>query len=199
MIRKTAILPAAVLLLLQACTLVPPAREIVLYQMPESRLTEQPQSLDLTLKIMAVDGSDALNSRRILITADGASLHALPGARWASPARTLLRDRLVESMRRDNRIATITSDATALHSDLELHGTLREFAADISSGATARIRLDATLTDPQQRRVVAAREFAIEIPAGSDAAEALVAAFAEGTDQLAVELVNWIGSEASKP
>lgn len=197
MMWKPIVLALGLTALLPACTLVPSGGEVALYQLPGSEVPAGSPTLDLTLKIMTPEGSDAFGSRRMLVTEDGISLHGLPGARWASPVRSLLRERLVESLRRDGRIAGVVDDTTGVRSDLELHTTVRDFTGDFTGPPAAHIRLDATLTDPAKRQSVAAREFEIRVPAAGRSPAGLTAAFGEATDRLALELADWIGAERS--
>ena len=195
------LIPIIVLLgLLSACSLVPEAENTVLYQLPESRLESSQQTIDRTLQVMTIDSSDALNNRRLLVSDDGAALQALPGARWVSPTRTMVRDRLLESFAADGRIARLISDQASLRGDLELHGALRNFEGDFSADQPAAyLRLDASLADGTTRKILASRQFKIKVISDSKNAEDMVRAFATATDQLALEVLNWIATTASKP
>lgn len=184
--------------LLSGCSIVPPAQELAFYQLAETRLQNAGERIDISLKVKSVDSSEALNSRRILVTQDGASLKALPDSRWASPVRVLLRDRLVECLRADNRLSSVTSDTASLKTDFELHSNLLNFVGDYAEQPAAYIRLDAMLTDPASREIKASRQFRIRAVSQSSHADDLVAAFAEATDQLALEMLNWIAANTSK-
>ena len=195
--RKTFLI-VALPLLLASCTVVPPARETVVYQLREAAVAEAPVSADLNLKIMSVQSSDALNSRRIMATADGSALFALPTARWASPVRELLRERLVEGIRASGAIAGVIGDSASLKSDVVLHSSVRDFVADFSTAEPAAlVRLDATLADGHRRTIIATREFRVRTPGQGRDADAVVAAFSRATDQLAEEIVTWVVAETS--
>lgn len=186
--------------LLTACTLVPKAENTVLYQLTESTLEKSTQVIDRTLKVMTIDSSDALNNRRLLVSDDGAALQSLPGARWVSPTRTMVRDRLLESFAADGRIARLTSDDSRLRGDLELHGSLRNFEGDFSADQPAvYLRLDANLADGTTRKILASKQFKIKVASKSKNADDVVRAFSMATDQLALEVLNWIAATASKP
>lgn len=192
------VLAFCLILLASACSLVPAPREIVVYQLIQTDTEKASSTANLVLKIMSVQSSPALNSRRILVTEDGKTLDALPGARWASPIQALMRDRLVESMRANGAIAHVISDKTALQSDMELHTFLRDFVGEFSARQPiAYIRLDATLTRSASRKIVASREFSIRVASRSQSADDLVQAFSAATDQMALELVNWILANTS--
>lgn len=181
--------------LLGACSLLPKAQPIDTYLLPPSTLASQATGTPLTrtLSIARPQASQALDSPRIAVVPEGNRISSYKGARWADPAPSLLRDRLLAVLRTDGRFQALVSDEQRLHSDLELLGNLLSFQSEYRDGQPhAVIRLDAQLVDSASRRILASRRFEVSQRSSDAQVASLVAAFGTASDNLAGELKTWL-------
>ncbi|MBC9250834.1 hypothetical protein A9179_11150 [Pseudomonas alcaligenes] len=196
-----ALLPLILASLLGACSLLPKAQPIDTYLLPPSTLANKASGVALTrtLSIARPQTSQALDSTRIAVLPEGNRISSYKGARWADPAPSLLRDRLLAVLRSDGRFPALVSDEQHLHSDLELLGNLLSFQSEYQDGQPhAVIRLDAQLVDSNSRRILASRRFEVSQRSSDTQVAAQVAAFGSASDALASELIDWLLSAAPK-
>lgn len=184
-----------------SCSIVPPAPEVALYQLPPPALGEQiVPTVPWSLRVKRPHTSDALNSTRLMLSRDNRELSPLPGARWVSPVPILLRDQVIAALNADGRIAHISSDNESLMADRELGGTLLAFQG-ISSRQNKQVVIiyDAVLSDTSSRHIIASHRFEIRDPYNDNDADVLVDSFARAMETLAGELVNWMVALESNP
>lgn len=180
---------------LAGCTLLPEREALDLYTLPPSSLSAAGDgtSIDGGLRFARPGTSDALDGNRILVSSDGISYQAYPGARWAASVPLLWRDWLLDAFWRDGRFAGLSASSDVLQADHELGGMLR--ALHVEHGdegpGEAVIRFDARLIDTMDRSIVAARRFEARHPVeGTQAIEA-ARALGAAADRLAAELIDW--------
>lgn len=196
-----ALIPLTLAGLLGACSLLPKAQPIDTYLLPPSTLTSQASGAPLsrTLSIARPQASQALDSTRIAVLPEGNRISSYKGARWADPAPSLLRDRLLAVLRSDGRFPAMVSDEQHLHSDLQLLGNLLSFQSEYRNGQPhAVIRLDAQLVDSASRHILASQRFEVSQPSSDARVDSLVAAFGTASDNLASELIRWLLTSAPK-
>lgn len=184
----------ALCIVMAGCTVLPEREALDLYTLPASSLgtAETAGPIEGGLRVARPGTSDALGSNRILVTTDGISFLAYPGARWAAAAPQLWRDWLLDAFWRDGRFAALSSGSDGLRAEHELGGMLRALHVEHHDGQSeAVIRFDARLIDTADRSIVAARRFEARQPAsGTDAIDG-VRALGAAADQLASELISW--------
>ncbi|MDX1459371.1 MAG: ABC-type transport auxiliary lipoprotein family protein, partial [Marinobacter sp.] len=130
------LLPTTAALALAACTVFPeqPAHQV--FQLPESTAPESAdESINTTLRVAAPLAVTPIDSNRILVKPDAHEIRAYDGARWSNRAPVMLGNYLLESFRRDGRIATVVSDTSPARSHLTLVGDLTRFQAEYRDGA----------------------------------------------------------------
>lgn len=179
---------------ISGCTVLPPAREISLYQLPDSALAPGGRpGADWTLRVKTAKASDAQSSSRMLVMANDNELSALPGARWVSPVPRLWQDHLVRAFAADGRIPAITTDRDNLLADRELSGNLRAFQVDFSGESPqAVIRFDAILANIPSRTVIASRSFTVRQPLSGRDNQDMVNGLGIAADALSGELLDWM-------
>lgn len=188
---------------LSACSILPKTPAVAIYRLPASRLPAQTASTDWTLRVNKPYSSQLLDSTRITVLPPGDQISAYQGVRWNDRAPLLLRDRLIDALRDDNRIRAVSSDDNRLQADLELDGDLRAFHSEYQDGRpTARILLEARLVRSGSLHILASRRFEVSQVASDASVPAVVNAFGLAGDQLAREVLEWTltqGQTAQRP
>lgn len=183
-----------------SCSLLPPAEEIALYQLPVSSLaaSEQPPA-NWTLRIKTPKASDALSGKRMMVVEHANQLAAYAGARWVSSVPELWRNHLVSAALADGRISAVSTDRDSLQADRELSGMLQGFQTDYTGDSpVVYIRFDAIVADSSSRKILASHQFVIRQPLKAKGAAAMVDAYGAAADSLAGEILNWMLAEDSK-
>lgn len=190
------LLPAS--LVLPACSLLPAAAPVDVYQLPTA-LPRQPASaplLPLSLRVTRPAASALLAGQRLLVQPEGDRVSYYKGAQWSEPAPVLLRKRLLDALRADGRIATLSSDERILQADFELDGELRSFQSVYRDGQPeVRLALELDLVRTASQRILASRRFELVQAASGSALPAVVQAFGSVSDRLALEVTDWTVKE----
>lgn len=184
-------------LLLAGCSLLPKSAPVDLYQLPSAlpqlapsarRTAPRPESLRVTRPTAGT----LLTGQRIIVLPAGDRVSHYKGAQWSEPAPLLLRNRLLDALRHDGRLATLSSDDRMLQADFELDGELRAFQSVYRDGKPqVLLQLDLRLVQPATQRIVASRRFEQLQPASAAALPAVVSAFGQASDRLALQVVDW--------
>lgn len=147
--------------------------------------------VDWQLAVETPLASDALDTVRIVVMPSPGVIEVYPGARWSDSAPALLRNLLVQGFESSRRITGVGSSASGLRADYALGIALHDFQLEVAGGTRAVIRLQARLLDYTTNRVLSARAFDVEAPAGSSDAAAAFAAFETALNQLVPQVVDW--------
>lgn len=177
-----------------ACTILPEGEPVRAFLLPTEALGKQPEAvtLDQSLAIRTPRAGHILDSRRIAVVQDN-EISAYRGVRWADPAPTLLRDRLIQAFQQSGQVSSVTSADANLYADLELISQLRAFQSVYVGGTPAvRIRLDAQLVRSTGQRVLASRSFEVSKSSPLEDIESVVATFGRASDELSREIVGWL-------
>lgn len=179
--------------LLAGCSVLPPGEAVRLFTLPEPSLSASREiTRDLTLRVETPGAGAPLDGRRLLIKPAPGEFQAYGGARWRDDAPRLLRDHLIEALRRDGRLAAVIDETSRAQSDAALTGHLGAFHARYRKGTPeVVVRLDVQLLDDSRREVRASRRFEAVVASDDDGLEAVVAAFGRAADRLAIEVVDW--------
>lgn len=166
---------------------------------PTQMATAAPLPWSLTLTTPSASGP--LASRALLVSPQPDQVQVYAGARWAEPAPTLLRQRLVAAFAADGRVPRVVPDSVGALTRYTLSSDLDDFRVLVSGGqARVRVVLTVRLLDNHTRQLLAQRSFAIEEAAAGRNATQVVAAFGAACDRLAPQVVDWaIASAASPP
>jgi cholesterol transport system auxiliary component len=184
--------------LLPACSLLPAAAPVDVYQLP-TNLPRQPGSateLSVSLRVTRPTASALLAGQRLLVQPEGDRISYYKGAQWSEPAPVLLRNRVLDALRSDGRIATLSNDERILQADFELGGELRGFQSVYRDGRPeVRLVLDLQLVRTASQRILASRRFELVHATTSSDLPAVVQAFGSASDQLALEVTQWAVSQ----
>jgi cholesterol transport system auxiliary component len=181
---------------LTACTLLPESEPPSLHLLPATPLAPaQSAPLEARLRVETPQASALLSGARILVMPEPNRLQAYAGARWSDRIPLLLRDRLVEGLRDRSRLQ-VQDDNSPLSADVALVSDLRAFHSvypptEAQGSPVAVIRLDASLVDESQRRLLAERRFEVREPSEGAAVAQVVEAFGRAADELARAIAEW--------
>ena len=184
------------LLSLTACSILPEAEPVNVYQLPGARIEPLSQpALPLALRINTPSAGFAQSSPRMLVNPEGNQLSTYKGARWSDPAPALMREYLVRAFNDAGLTVDVNTDEQALHADLHLGSELRRFQVVYPDGPI-RVVIDfkARLIDPASRRTLASHTFLIEQPLDDPQVTAVVEGFGMAAQQLAEQILRWTAS-----
>ena len=192
--RRTLLLMLAASTALPACSLLPAPSPVEVYQLPGAlpRRDSAAPVLPLSLRVMRPAASALLAGQRLLVQPDGDRISYYKGAQWSEPVPVLLRNRLLDALRADGRIGTLSSDERILQADFELDGELRAFQSVYREGRPeVLLQLDMRLVHSASRRIIASCRFELAQAAAGTALPAVVQAFGAGSDRVAQEIADW--------
>ncbi len=184
-------------LLLTGCSVLPRSAPVDVYQLPSAlpppgSSTSRTAALPESLRVTRPAAGTLLAGQRIIVLPAGDRVSYYKGAQWSEPAPLLLRNRLLDALRSDGRLATLSSDDRMLQADFELDGDLRAFQGIYQDGSPQiLLRLDLRLVRTATQRIVASRCFELLQPATDAALPAVVSAFGQASDRLALQVVDW--------
>lgn len=185
-------------LLLSACSILPQSETLTVYQLPATKLAQQPpakkgNSPPLSLRIATPYSSQIIDSVRILVVPQASQISAYSGVRWSDPAPVLVRNRLASAFRADGQFAAVTIDnGSTPDSDFELTGDLAAFQAVYENDAPmVHVHYDASLVQLATNRSIATRSFNITEPVQGKEAPEVVKAFGRAADRLSAEIIEW--------
>jgi cholesterol transport system auxiliary component len=161
------------------------------FGMPVSRLSSDNAWSKMALEIKAPHWFDSVNVQYRLAYEDPLKLRNYGGSRWAGSPAELLGQRLRQQL----GVAGATGNSAV---DCLLRLDLQEFSQvfDAPQSSRAVVHGSVSVFDAK-RRIVAARQFAVEQPAVSGDARGGVAALVNAGDELGQQLAGWL-SELDK-
>lgn len=192
---------ATVTLSLTACTVFPdtPAHRIFELSAPVTSAGSD-EVIDRALRISAPLAVAPIDTTRILVKPDAHEIRAYEGVRWSNRAPVILGTYLVESFRRDGRLATVVNDTSPARSDIALVGDLTRFQAEYrgeeqDANPVVHLQLDLQLIDEHSRETLSSRHFEISQQAEGESVESVVEAFGMASRELARQVINWTVDE----
>ncbi|NYE22425.1 ABC-type transport auxiliary lipoprotein family protein [Pigmentiphaga litoralis] len=217
---RSGVLGAAVVTWLGACSVLPDAEPVTIYQLPmahggvnaaaaaasgaagPSASTSAPSAsvspgsprsrADWSLRVVKPASSAVTDSPRILVLRESNQVNAYQAVRWSDPAPALWRNRLTAAFVEDGRVSALSTDDAPAHADLELAGDLRSFQVEYQGAQpVVALRLDARLVRTGTRRIVASRSFMVMQPVTGSKVPEVVTAFGQAADALSAQVVDW--------
>lgn len=189
--------------LLAGCSVLPKSAPVEVFLLPSAlppAATPAPgAALPASLRVTRPAAGPLLAGQRVIVQPEGDRVSYYKGAQWSESAPQLLRNRLLDALRSDGRIATLSSDDHILQADFELDGDLRAFQSVYRQGQVqVLLRLDLRLVRPATQRIVASQRFELSQPAAGRDLTAVVRAFGEASDRLALQVVHWTVGQMSQ-
>lgn len=189
-------------LLLGACSVLPEARPMDVYQLPTRLVVAATHPVQAgtgtSLRIARPAAAGVLSGNRIVVAMPDHRLSIYPAARWNQAAPGLLRERLLDAFRADGRIAGLSNDEEALQADYEIGSDLRSFQIEyvdetegVTGRAVASVSIDVRLVRGDSRRITAVQRFTVKEPSEGVGLPQQVAALGRAADRLAGEVAAW--------
>jgi len=127
----------------------------------------------------------------------------LPGVRWVDRAPLIVQALLIESFENTGKVPAVGSSTIGLRADYVVVTDIREFQALVPQGAESQalqidVRLNVKLIDAFNDRIIGSRSFEEIVPAASDEAADVSAAFDEALGDTMRDAVEWSIREISK-
>jgi cholesterol transport system auxiliary component len=192
------LLPLAALCgaLLSACSILPEGRPVDIYRLPSSLAApdhDAARSAALgSVRVLRPSTGNLLSGRRIMVVPDDLRVSVYADAAWADTVPALMRERLADALRADNRFDAISTDEHSLRAAFEIDTDLRAFQSEYRSVMPdALVRIDAHLVDAGSRRIVASRSFDARVRADDAQLAAVVTALGKAADDVAMALAAW--------
>lgn len=181
---------------LVACSPFPSAEQTPVYELTPPHATDKAaEPRNQTLRLDTPSANRTLHSARILIKPDAQRINAFPGGRWSDSAPVLVREYLIQALRRSGTFDAVINEHSSARSDLTLTSDLRAFHAEQDDGATqVRITVEAQLIHNQTQQVLASERFELHQPSDSSDLPAVVAAFDRASEALSQQLIHWAAS-----
>lgn len=189
---------ATALGMLAACSLLPKSEPVQVYLLPTQLApASKAPAVSWSLRLNTPQTSQALNSSRIAVLPRDNELSTYAGSSWSDPAPRLLRNHLLNAFQNDGRVSALSSDDANLQADLQLGGELQAFQSEYRDGnVSVVLRLQARLVD-NQRRILASQRFEVIQPVAGTTVPAVVRAFGQASDTLAVQVLQWVLAQAN--
>jgi cholesterol transport system auxiliary component len=145
------------------------------------------------LLVEAVTAPASLATDRIVVRPGGGAVATLPGARWSDSAPAQMRALLVRSLAATGGFVLVSDGSAPVPPDLLLLTDLTAFEIAIRDGApVARGAATLTLVRDADRRVIARRSTAAEVPAGSTDPAAAIPALDAVTQSLLSDAMTFV-------
>lgn len=197
---KPALIALSLLPVAACVSLLPESEPVSVYRLssPEPREWAGSSENWTIVEIEMPQAPRGLSGDHIALVRGGQSLAYIGGARWISPAPSLVQNLVIDTFNAEqNRLAPARPE-DGVRADYELHLDLRQFEADYDSGdGTAplvRVRVAARLVAEDGRRFVAARVFSAERRAEGNRTGAIVNAFDQAAMTISRDIATWTAS-----
>ena len=149
---------------------------------------------DRTVVVTLPQVTATLDTDRILIRPDAASIAYLPGARWSDTVPSLLQSLIIRSISATGRVGYVGKSEGGPVPDKALLLRVDAFEAVVGADGAieVRVRIEATLLEDRDQRVIATRGFEGTATAVDASAAAIVAAMQRALDGLLPTLADWV-------
>ncbi len=155
-----------------------------------SRFPRHPGHVRGQLVVVEPSALGPLDGTAILVRPAPGEAARLSDAQWQDRLPRLMQARLIQSFENAGRLRAVGRPADKIATDFVLLTELRAFEISVAD-RTAVVEIAAKLVADRSGRIVAARVFRAEVPAGSTQGQGAVAALNEAFARAATELVLW--------
>ncbi len=189
-----ATLVGAVISVLAGCSVLPKTEPQAHYALPAISLQSQDQGITQAgvLFVAQPQANRLVGSNQILVQTADSSLLSYKGSLWADNVPTLLRERLINAFTDVGLFESISGDA-ALRSDHSLETYVQRFQIQLGTEQpTIQIQLSANLIESTTATILRSQRFQVQQVAASTAMPDVLHAFGQATDQLSLDLIQWL-------
>lgn len=182
----------AALGLISGCSILPKSDPQARFNLPASTLSAPVSKQKGVLFVAVPQGTRLSSSNYILIQPEHTEIQVYKGTLWADTVPSLLRERLITAFSEAQLFDAISGDA-ALRSDLALETYIQRFQVQFENDQpVVHVQVDAKLVDSNTASILRSQRFYVTRPAQSKDVVQLVNAFGKATDQLSLELLQWL-------
>ena len=200
---KPALIALSLLPVAACVSLLPESEPVSVYRLssPEPREWAGNSEHWTIVEIEMPQAPRGLSGDHIALVRSGQSLAYVAGARWISPAPSLVQNLVIDTFNAEQARLAPARPEDGVRADYELHLDLRQFEADYDRGESSapmvRVRIAARLVAEDGRRFVGARVFSSERRADGNRTGAIVDAFDQAAVTISREIAAW--TAASTP
>lgn len=182
--------------LLAACSILPKAPQLTVYQLPQSKI--QGQSVVTKNEVLRVSipySRNYLNTQRVVTVTPERSLAVMDGIRWEDLGPIVFRDSLIRALRDASIYRAVINDDTAT-GDYSLRSDLQDFQLDHSvEPAEVVISVDASLSSLKVKDYpISTASFSARTPLKAASDESVLNAFAEANQQIHLQIIQWLSA-----
>lgn len=180
------------LVLVAGCSILPKSEPQTRYNLPATAMQSTAVQKNVSLYVAAPQANRLINSNRVLVQPTGSEIQIYKGTQWADNAPVLLRERFVQAFT-DARLFNAVSSDAALKTDFALEGYLSHFQVQYQNDQpVVVVQFDAQLINRLDSSIVQTQRFTLNQPAADTSVPAVIQAFGLASDQLSVQLVDWL-------
>lgn len=163
---------------------------------PQARVAPDPSwpQVNWQIAIGRPVTSDALDTRRLLVSPTPGVLQVYKGVEWDDSLPEIVQDTVAEAFEDSDKILAVGHISSGLHTDFTLQMDIRDYQAEFRDPAgppVVVLTINARLVDFASSRVVASRTFRETMPAASTSLDSAVRAFDGALAAVAHDMVGW--------
>lgn len=139
--------------------------------------------------------SGALSTDRIMIRPNALQAQYLPDVRWSDPTPVMVQTLMLRAIEATGAVRYVGRTPLGPSGDYALVTEVIDFQAEVTPGtdaAVAEITLLVRMVRERDATIVASRTFSASAPSPSTETLAVIDAFNVASDQVLVELANWV-------
>lgn len=184
--------------LLSACSILPASKTVQVYQLPPGSLplTPSAQHLALSIAIPRPYVNRFLNHPRLVVRRSGYELQVYAGVQWSDELPMVLRDRLVDDLRRYGLYRSVVTDDKLIDVERSLRLDIQHFEL-VQQAQTywVQVAFNAQLVNNQRTRMMASQNFMATVPVENAQLDSIMPAFAQATQEVSQALLAWLLSQ----
>lgn len=195
-IKGLALAGLSALALTGCVSLLPETEPVAVYRLSSPEPRQADGEIDrVIVEIERPMAPAGLNGDEIAIQVSDQHLAYMAGARWISPAPSLVQNLVIDTFHSDDTGIDPVRPADAVRGEYELRLDLREFEAAYDQGADSapvvRVRIAARLIRESGREFIGAQVFSAQVRARENRAGAIIDAFNAASSEAVDELARW--------
>jgi len=171
---------AAVAMTLAACG---SERPIFYYTLDAPAVTPAPQKLDVVLVVANFQAQLVYRDTRIVYRLGPNEVGLYQQHRWAEAPAELVREMVLQSLRKSGRYMSVQAMSTNARGDYILRGRVERFEEVDNPSLTSRVSLHFSLWDPKKRETVWSQDYQNDVPVSEKEVSAVAASMNQNLQQ----------------
>lgn len=178
--------------LISGCSILPKNEPQARYGLPTTTLQPLGIQKSTSLYINTPKANRLLSSNRILVQPTGSEIQVYKGSQWADTTPALLRDRFIQALNDAQLFSAVSLDG-AIKTEFALESYLRYFQVQYQNEQPVVIaQIDVQLINRATNSIVRSQQFNSSQTATDTSIPAVIHAFGLVSDQLSLQLLNWL-------